>query len=124
MPLLSLLLTAAATGPAEIWRFDVPAQTAASGIAAFSRQATTVQILVSQDAVAARRTSSLKGAYPIESALTVLLRHSGLRWLKTGPGTYSIVLAEQASGSAQSHSMQPAGASAPVHQVARPGASL
>ncbi|MDC8748230.1 STN domain-containing protein [Xanthomonas campestris] len=89
-PLLTFALSATAAEP-EVWRFDVPAQAAASGIAAFSRQAATVQILVSQDAVATRRTSGLKGAYPIESALTLLLRSSGLRWLKTGPATYSIV---------------------------------
>ncbi len=79
-------------GPvAQTWRFDVPRQRAAGGIAAFSRQATTVQLLVAQDALRGRRTNRLSGSYPVEEGLTMLLRGSGLRWLRTGPTTYSLV---------------------------------
>lgn len=45
--LVALALMGASPGTTEVWRFDVPAQNAANGIAAFSGQAGTVQILVS-----------------------------------------------------------------------------
>ncbi len=92
-----LLLVVAAPLPStgatvRSWRFDIPRLGAAAGIAAFSRQATTVQILVAQDAIRGRRTNRLQGNYSAETALTTLLRGSGLRWLRTGPTTYSLIL--------------------------------
>ncbi|KQN90007.1 hypothetical protein ASE95_14910 [Sphingomonas sp. Leaf231] len=76
---------------AQIWQFDIPQQGAAGGIAAFSRQAMTVQLLAARDAVQGRRTNRLHGGYSVEAGLTKLLRGSGLRWLRTGPTTYSVV---------------------------------
>jgi hypothetical protein len=83
--------------PAPTWRFDVPRQGAAGGIAAFSRQAATVQLLVAQDAVRHRRTNRLSGVYSVENGLTTLLRGSGLRWLRTGPATYSLIVSKDQS---------------------------
>lgn len=86
-----------AEAPAPTWRFDVPRQGAAGGIAAFSRQAATVQLLVAHDAVRNRRTNRLNGVYSVEIGLTMLLRGSGLRWLRTGPATYSLIVGKDQS---------------------------
>jgi len=80
---------------AQTWQFDIARQDAAGGIAAFSRQAMTVQLLVAQDAVRGRRTNRLSGGYSVEAGLTVLLRGSGLRWQRTGPTTYSLTSANK-----------------------------
>ena len=77
----------------EAWRFNIPAQSAIGGLNAFSRQASTVQILISHETVRARRTNALKGDYTADAGLSVLLRGSGLESRRTGPSTYSIVVA-------------------------------
>ncbi len=89
---IGVVLSMAGSAHAQTRRFDVPRQRAAGGISAFSRLAPSVQLLVAQDAVRGRWTNRLHGNYPVETALTILLRGSGLHWLRTGPTTYSLVV--------------------------------
>lgn len=91
-PALAVCLLGAARD-SEAWRFNIPAQSAIGGLNAFSRQASTVQILMSHETVRARRTNALKGDYTADAGLSVLLRGSGLQSRRTGPSTYSIVIA-------------------------------
>lgn len=82
---------------AQTKSFDVPAQPAASGIAAFGRQAD-VQILISAEDAHARRTNSVRGAYSIPDGLTALLEGTGLVARATAAQTYVVVPAGNGSG--------------------------
>ena len=92
VPAVAVCLLGAARD-SEAWRFNIPAQSAIGGLNAFSRQASTVQILMSHETVRARRTNALKGDYTADAGLSVLLQGSGLQSRRTGPSTYSIVVA-------------------------------
>ncbi len=75
--------------------FDIAAQPASSGIAAFARQAD-VQILVSADDVEGRRTSAVRGQLTVDTALRQLLAGSGLA-ITSGDGrTYTLGIATPA----------------------------
>lgn len=90
--LTGVALSMTGSARAQTRQFDVPRQRAASGISAFSRLAPSVQLLVAQDAVRGRWTNRVHGNYRVETALTLLLRRSGLHWLRTGPTAYSLVV--------------------------------
>jgi outer membrane receptor protein involved in Fe transport len=72
---LSALLAGAAN--AESRRFDIPAQPAATGITQFARQAG-VQILVKADITTGQHTAAVRGALPLDQALSRLLEGAGL----------------------------------------------
>lgn len=73
-----LAIAAAATPAAAQTRaFDIPAQSAASGVAAFAEQAG-LQILVSESAARDRRTAAVRGRMSDAAALAMLLQGSGL----------------------------------------------
>lgn len=86
----------------QLWRFDQPASDAPRGIAMFLRQIRTVEVLGSQDMLRGRRTNALGGTYTVEQALDRLLRGSGLRWLRTGKTSFSIVRAPSRRSGARS----------------------
>jgi iron complex outermembrane receptor protein len=75
---------------AQAKTFDVPAQGAASGVAAFARQAD-VQLLISAADAAGRRTNAVRGAYPVAQGLGLLLAGTGLSAQPTGASTWTVV---------------------------------
>lgn len=82
----------ATAGPAwaQTKTFDLPAQAAATGIAAFARQAD-VQLLISASDADGKRTNAVRGAYAVPQALTLLLVGTGLSAQATGAGTWTVV---------------------------------
>lgn len=70
--------------------FNVPEQPASSGVAAFARQAD-VQILISAEHAAGRRTNAVVGEYSVRSGLATLLQSTGLTVENPSEGTYVIV---------------------------------
>ena len=85
---------------AQTKAFDVPAQPAATGLAAFARQAD-VQVLVSANDAQGRRTNAVRGAYPVAQALRLLLDNTGLVAQATGPQTWTIVRVPSAEAAAE-----------------------
>ena len=75
---------------AQAKAFDIPAQPAATGVAALARQAD-VQILISAADAAGRRVNAVHGAYPVDQALGLLLANTGLTVQTTGVGAYTVV---------------------------------
>lgn len=72
--------------------FDVPAQSAATGIRTFARQAR-IQVLVAHDIIEGRRTQRVQGRSSVLSALQRLLAGSGIRLLSFD-GSVAVLVAE------------------------------
>lgn len=75
---------------AQTKTFDLPAQPAATGVAAFARQAD-VQVLISAADANGKRTNAIRGAHTIPAALDLLLAGTVLKATAAGPRTYSVV---------------------------------
>lgn len=90
------IVCAASATPAlaQVKTFNVPAQPAAEGIAAFSRQAD-IQLLISARDARGRTTRAVVGNFSVTDGLHRLLEDSGLVAQPTGPQTYSIVPATE-----------------------------
>ena len=86
------IICAASAAPAlaQVKTFNVPAQPAADGIAAFSRQAD-IQLLISARDARGRSTNAVVGNLSVAEGLRQLLENSGLVAQPTGPQTYTIV---------------------------------
>lgn len=93
--IVACVLSAATPALAQEVRFDVPAQPAATGVAAFARQAG-VQLIVSARDAEARRTNAVVGTMPVETGLQRLLSGTGLTARAVGPRTY-VAVVEQAA---------------------------
>lgn len=76
--------------------FDVPAQRATTAISALARQAG-VQILLPGRTGSGVRTQAVRGELSVEQALDAMLQGTGLRAVRTGPQTYTIVSGAVAS---------------------------
>lgn len=74
---LALPALAAPAAQAQVYRFDIPAQSLDSALAAFSA-VTRVQVLVGAEVTQGLRSPGLSGSYPQEQALARLLAGSGL----------------------------------------------
>jgi outer membrane receptor protein involved in Fe transport len=85
-------IAAATPAAAQTKTFDIPAQSASSGIAALGRQAD-VQIAASRKTTQGKRTNAVGGAMTIEQALGRLLAGTGLAARNTGAQTWAIVVA-------------------------------
>jgi iron complex outermembrane recepter protein len=72
-----LILGGTHSAQAQTKEFNVPAQSATTGIPEFARQAG-IQILVSETLVRGKRTAAVTGALPVEKALLILLAGTGL----------------------------------------------
>ncbi|MGE5500539.1 MAG: TonB-dependent receptor plug domain-containing protein, partial [Ignavibacteriales bacterium] len=79
--------------------FDVPAQSAADGIAAFAQQAD-IQILVMQSDIRGRHTQAVHGNMTTVAALDALLAGSGLTVIANDGRTITLSAADPQSGSA------------------------
>jgi len=101
--LASSALAAAYAGPAlaqtTMRDFDVPAQSAADGIAAFAQQAD-VQILVMEAATQGRHTQAVHGNMTTLAALDALLAGSGLNVIANDGRTVTLSASDPQSGSA------------------------
>ena len=75
---------------AQTRTFNVTEQDAASGVAAFARQAD-IQLLISARDARGRRTNAVRGDFTVADGLQQLLANSGLRAQATGAQTYSVV---------------------------------
>ena len=69
--------------------FDIRRQPAAEGLNEFARQAN-ITLVFSFDLVAQADTRELRGEYPVDGALRLLLEDTGLGFQQLGPGTYAI----------------------------------
>ncbi|MDT9600171.1 TonB-dependent receptor [Sphingosinicella rhizophila] len=90
------IMCAAAPAAAQTRMFDVPAQRAATAVSALARQAG-VQILLPGRTGGNVRTQAVRGNLSVEQALDAMLAGTGLRAMKTGPQTYTILRAAGAS---------------------------
>jgi iron complex outermembrane receptor protein len=91
----SVAVSAVAIGSAawaQTKTFDVPAQAAETGVAAFARQAD-VQALISATDARGKRTNAVRGAFTAQAALQRLLADTGLKAQSTGPSTFVVVKA-------------------------------
>lgn len=69
--------------------FNVPAQSATTGIPEFARQAG-IQILVSEPLVRGKRIAAVTGSHSIPEALAILLRDTGLSATSKDGATYTV----------------------------------
>lgn len=86
----SVAVLAADAAWAQARTFNVPAQPARSGVAAFARQAD-VQLLISAADAEGRQTNAVVGAYTVRAGLTALLQGTGLTARSSGDNAYVIV---------------------------------
>ena len=84
-----------AVAQAQVKQFNVPPQSATTGIPEFARQAG-IQILVSEPLVHGKRTAEVTGAHSIEQALTILLAGTGLAATSIDGTTYTLAAAAPA----------------------------
>lgn len=105
MATTAIVCVAAATPAcAQAKSFDVPAQSATTGIAELGRQAD-IQIVAARRLTEGKQVNAVHGDMTVEQALAVLLRGTGLTARRTGAGTWSVV----ASGEPQAASADDSG---------------
>lgn len=92
---MAMTALCAAPAIAQPRHFDVAAQPAASGVRAFA-EAAQVQILITGDTAAGRRTNAVKGQYDIDEGLRLLLQGTGLKAVSSGPASYAVLSDVQA----------------------------
>lgn len=83
-------MVAATPAMAQTRTFNVPAQSAETGIAAFGRQAE-IQIVAARKFTKGKKTNAVRGAMTVEAALRQLLEGTGLTFRATGAQTYMVV---------------------------------
>src|ERR1700722_20260897 len=76
--------------------FNVPAQSATTGIPEFARQAG-IQILVSEPLVRGKRIAAVTGSHTIDEALAILLKGTGLTATSKDGTTYTVAAAQASS---------------------------
>lgn len=91
------VVMAAQPAQAQTKSFDVPAQPAATGIAALARQAD-VQILISASDARGRTVNAVRGDYSVAEAIAKLLEGTGLQARSTGAQTWVVVAASAGNG--------------------------
>jgi len=93
--LLALAVTQPARGQSQVQakNFNVPAQSATTGIPEFARQAG-IQILVSEPLVRGKRIAAVTGSHTVSEALAILLRDTGLSATSKDGTTYTVTAAQ------------------------------
>ncbi|MGH6653351.1 MAG: TonB-dependent receptor plug domain-containing protein, partial [Sphingopyxis sp.] len=81
---------------AQTKSFDVPAQSAATGIPALAEQAD-IQILVSEEAVRGKTIRAIKGAMSVDQAVRRAAADAGLRVVSSDGRTWTLALATSAA---------------------------
>ncbi|WP_286772713.1 TonB-dependent receptor plug domain-containing protein, partial [Sphingomonas sp. 66-10] len=87
-----------APAAAQVKSFNLEAQPAGAGVAAFARQAN-VQVLISDRDAKGRRTNALKGTMSVEVGLVRLLAGSGLHFRRNDTGTFVVTAEDSRSTS-------------------------
>jgi len=96
--------------------FDIPAQTAADALLAFSRQAK-VEVLFSFDDLSHAQANAVVGRYEPMAAIVALLRNSGFVPRRNGTEKFVVVAATVPTGSIHGRLLAPDGVPAPVVRV-------
>lgn len=89
------MMLAPVSAIAQERNFDVPAQSAVTGIPELARQAD-VQILVSESAVRGKRTKAVKGRYTARHALELLLERTGIEISSNKNSTFTLAPSREA----------------------------
>lgn len=92
----AVMIVVPAQAQAQIKSFDVPAQPAASGVAALARQGD-AQILISAEDARGKRVNSVRGNLSVADAIERLVAGTGLVARATGPQTWVVVRQSSAS---------------------------
>ncbi len=103
-------MVSASPALAQLRNFDVPAQSATTGIAALGRQAD-IQIVAARRDTRGRRTNAVRGEMSPDQALAVLLDGTGLSARRINERTYAVVVSAAAEAPAAGE-MQAGGAAA------------
>lgn len=83
-------MVAATPAMAQTRSFNVPAQSAETGIAALGRQAD-IQIVAARKFTKGKKTNAVRGSMTVDAALRQLLEGTGLTFRSTGAQTYMVV---------------------------------
>src|ERR1700678_1786571 len=96
--LLGLAVTQAARAQTQLQakNFNVPAQSATTGIPEFARQAG-IQILVSEPLVRGKRVTAVTGPHTIPEARAILLKETGLTATSKDSTTYTLAAARSST---------------------------
>src|SRR3546814_20738395 len=86
----SVGVAAATPAFAQAKTFDVPAQSATTGIAELGRQAD-IQIVAARKDTQGKQVNAVRGDMTVEQALAVLLKDTGLVARSTGARTWSVI---------------------------------
>lgn len=89
---------------AQSKQFDVPAQSASTGIPELARQAD-IQILASESAVRGKRTRAVNGKMSVEQAIRRLIAGTGLRIVSGDGRTYTLAIDTSSSRSDERNQM-------------------
>jgi outer membrane receptor protein involved in Fe transport len=98
MIVIVLLFASIPLTEAQTKDFNVPAQSATTGIPEFARQAG-IQILVSEPLVRGKRIAAVTGSHTIDEALAILLKGTGLTATSKDGTTYTVAAATKQSTS-------------------------
>ena len=88
----SVAIVMATPAAAQVAQFDIPAQSAADGVAMLARQAH-VQVMVSDSVAQGRRAQAVRGRMTVDAALARLLAGTGLVAKSAGTATWVVVRA-------------------------------
>jgi len=92
-------MVAATPAMAQTRSFNVPAQSAETGISAFGRQAE-IQIVAARKFTKGKKTNAVRGSMTVDAALRQLLEGTGLTFRSTGAQTYMVVQGGNVQGGA------------------------
>ncbi|MBB5705936.1 TonB-dependent receptor domain-containing protein [Sphingopyxis panaciterrulae] len=87
---------------AQAKSFDVPAQSATTGIAELGRQAD-IQIVAARKDTEGKQVNAVRGDMTVEQALALLLKGTGLTARRTGTQTWSVVRAAEPPAAADEY---------------------
>src|SRR3546814_17653150 len=82
--------------------FDVPAQSATTGIGELGRQAD-IQIVAARKDTEGKQVNAVRGDMTVEQALALLLKGTGLTARRTGTQTWSVVRAAEPPAAADAY---------------------
>jgi iron complex outermembrane receptor protein len=96
LSLMIIALTGINSAHAQTKDFNVPAQSATTGIPMFARQAG-IQILVSEPLVRGKNIAAVSGSHSVREALTIILKGTGLIATSKDGTTYTVAPASAAT---------------------------
>jgi iron complex outermembrane recepter protein len=106
MTMLLFGLASVQAAQAQTKEFNVPSQSATTGIPEFARQAG-IQILVSEPLVRGKRIAAVTGSHTVEDALAILLKGTGLVATSKDGAMYTVTTVPKPSTSLNSGTLMP-----------------